>query len=185
MAELALPVPHRFRTGSAPVPHRCRRRSAANPHGYLQTIRKAKKNWVFFPSFLVFLCFWGCFHVFGGVFFPEDAAPHIFRRSARDPHCAPHLLRTFAALAPHLCCRTCCRTCAALVPHLCRTCAALVPHLFRSCAALVPHCGRISDPPPCAPANGRPGFPVGFLGGAGGRLPKARRGRVFIVQYYY
>ena len=33
-------------------------------------------------------------------------------------------------------------------------------------------------PPPCAPANGRPGFPFGFLG-AGGRLPKARRGRVF------
>ena len=32
--------------------------------------------------------------------------------------------------------------------------------------------------------NGRPGFPFGFLG-AGGRLPKARRGRVFIVQYYY
>jgi hypothetical protein len=30
---------------------------------------------------------------------------------------------------------------------------------------------------------GRPGFPFGFLG-AGGRLPKARRGRVFIVQYY-
>ena len=43
--------------------------------------------------------------------------------------------------------------------------------------------GRI-DPPPCAPTNGRPGFPFGFLG-AGGRLPKARRGRVFIVQYYY
>ena len=36
------------------------------------------------------------------------------------------------------------------------------------------------DPPPCAPKNGRPGFPFGFLG-AGGRLPKARRGRVFIV----
>ena len=30
-------------------------------------------------------------------------------------------------------------------------------------------------PTPCAPANGRPGFPFGFLG-AGGRLPKARRG---------
>ena len=26
--------------------------------------------------------------------------------------------------------------------------------------------------------NGRPGFPFGFLGGAGGRFPKARRGRV-------
>ena len=39
-------------------------------------------------------------------------------------------------------------------------------------------------PPPCAPTNGRPGFSFGFLG-AGGRLPKARRGRVFIVQYYY
>ena len=36
-------------------------------------------------------------------------------------------------------------------------------------------------PPPCAPTNGRPGFPFGFLG-AGGRLPKARRGRVFIEQ---
>ena len=35
-------------------------------------------------------------------------------------------------------------------------------------------------PPPCAPANGRPGFPFGFLG-AGGRLPKARRGRIFIA----
>ena len=29
---------------------------------------------------------------------------------------------------------------------------------------------------------GRPGFPFGFLG-AGGRLPKARRGRFFIVQF--
>ena len=37
-----------------------------------------------------------------------------------------------------------------------------------------------SGPPPCAPTNGRPGFPFGFLG-AGGRLPKARRGRVFIA----
>ena len=36
--------------------------------------------------------------------------------------------------------------------------------------------------PPCAPTNGRPGFPFGFLG-AGGRLPKARRGRVFIVKF--
>ena len=34
-----------------------------------------------------------------------------------------------------------------------------------------------SDPPPCTPANGRLGFPFGFLG-AGGRLLKARRGRV-------
>ena len=39
---------------------------------------------------------------------------------------------------------------------------------------------RHTDPPPCAPTNGRPGFPFGFLG-AGGRLPKARRGRFFIV----
>ena len=31
-------------------------------------------------------------------------------------------------------------------------------------------------------ANDRPGFPFGFLG-AGGRLPKARRGRVCIVQF--
>ena len=38
----------------------------------------------------------------------------------------------------------------------------------------------LDDPPPCAPTNGRPGFPFGFLG-AGGRLPKARRRRVFIV----
>ena len=30
----------------------------------------------------------------------------------------------------------------------------------------------------------RPGFPFGFLG-AGGRLPKARRGRVFVARYYY
>ena len=36
----------------------------------------------------------------------------------------------------------------------------------------------MADPPPCAPTNGRPGFPFGFLG-AGGRLPKARRGRFF------
>ena len=35
------------------------------------------------------------------------------------------------------------------------------------------------DPPPCAPTNGRPGFSFGFLG-AGGRLPKARRGRFFL-----
>ena len=34
------------------------------------------------------------------------------------------------------------------------------------------------DPPPCAPTNGRLGFPFGFPG-AGGRLPKARRGRFF------
>ena len=33
-----------------------------------------------------------------------------------------------------------------------------------------------SGHPPRAPTNGRPGFPFGFLG-AGGRLPKARRGR--------
>ena len=32
--------------------------------------------------------------------------------------------------------------------------------------------------PPRAPANGRPGFSFGFMG-AGGRLPKARRGRVW------
>ena len=31
---------------------------------------------------------------------------------------------------------------------------------------------------------GRPGFPFAFLG-AGGRLPKARRGRVFIVQFFF
>ena len=41
-----------------------------------------------------------------------------------------------------------------------------------------------ADPPPCAPTNGRPGFPFGFLG-AGGRLPKARRGQVFIVQFFF
>ena len=40
----------------------------------------------------------------------------------------------------------------------------------------------IAGPPPCAPTNGRPGFPLGFLG-AGGRFPKARRGRVFIAQF--
>ena len=37
-----------------------------------------------------------------------------------------------------------------------------------------------SDPPPRAPTICRPGFPFGFLG-AGGRLPKERRGRVFIA----
>ena len=41
-----------------------------------------------------------------------------------------------------------------------------------------------SDPPPCALTNGRPGFPFGCLG-AGGRLPKARRGRVLILQCHY
>ena len=35
-----------------------------------------------------------------------------------------------------------------------------------------------NGPPPCAPANGRPGFPFCFVG-AGGRLPKGRRGRFF------
>ena len=40
-------------------------------------------------------------------------------------------------------------------------------------------------PPPCAPTNGRPGFPFGFLGAGGGRLPKARRGRVFVVQFFF
>ena len=35
-----------------------------------------------------------------------------------------------------------------------------------------------TDPPPRAPTNGRLGFPFGSLG-AGGRLPKARRGRFF------
>ena len=47
-------------------------------------------------------------------------------------------------------------------------------------ACLLPVVG----PPTCAPTNGRPGFPFGFLG-AGGRLPKARRGRVFIVQFFF
>ena len=111
---------HWFRTGSAPVPHRCRRSSAANPHGHLQTARKAKKNWVFFPSFLVFLCFWGCFLCFlGGVFARRRRAAHLPAFRTRSPLCS--------TLAPHLC-----RTCAALVPHLCRTCAALVPHLCRT-----------------------------------------------------
>ena len=31
-----------------------------------------------------------------------------------------------------------------------------------------------ADPPPRAPMNGRPGFPFGFLGAGGGRLPKAK-----------
>ena len=44
------------------------------------------------------------------------------------------------------------------------------------------HVHREADPPLCAPTNGRPDFPFGFLG-AGGRLPKARRGRFYIVQY--
>ena len=34
------------------------------------------------------------------------------------------------------------------------------------------------------PTNGRPGFPFGFLG-AGGRLPKERRGLVFIAKCHY
>ena len=44
--------------------------------------------------------------------------------------------------------------------------------------------GRGVDPPPCAPTNGWPGFPFGFLG-AGGRLPKARRGWVFVVKFSF
>ena len=171
-APRSAPVPHRCRTGAAPVPHRCRRRSAANPHGYLQTARKAKKNWVFFSVFFgvfvllgVFLCF------LGGVFARRRRAAHLpaFRtRSALCSALAPHLLRTCAALVPHLC-----RTCSALVPHLCRTCAALVPHLCRTCAALVPHCGLWADlrrgalcrrPPPAAippPTRAEPGH-AGF-----------------------
>ena len=39
-------------------------------------------------------------------------------------------------------------------------------------------------PPPCAPTNGRPGFPYGFLY-SGGRLPKARHGRFLIVQFFF
>ena len=102
--------PHRCRTGAAPVPHRCRRRSAANPHGYPQTARKAKKKLgVPPPVFFGVVVLLGVFLCFLGVFLPEDAAPHIRRRFARDPHCAPHLLRTCSALAKHLC-----RTCAAL-----------------------------------------------------------------------
>ena len=135
------PVPHRSRTGPAPVPHRPRRRSAANPHGYLQTARKAKKNWVFSSVFFGVFVLLGMFLCFvWGVFVRRRRAAHLFRPSARDPHCSPHLLRTCAALVPHLC-----RTCAALVPNLCRTCAALVPHLCRTCAALVPHLCRTSD----------------------------------------
>ena len=42
----------------------------------------------------------------------------------------------------------------------------------------------VPGPPPCAPTNGRPGFAFGFLG-AGGRLPKARRGRVFVAQFFF
>ena len=64
----------------------------------------------------IFFRFFGCFCAFGGVlmfflgyFLPEDAAPHIRRRSA-----------------------LCSALCSALAPHLCRTCAALVPHLFRT-----------------------------------------------------
>ena len=47
-------------------------------------------------------------------------------------------------------------------------------------AVMAERLALLRDPPPCAPTNGRPGFPFGFLG-AGGRLPKARRGRFFIV----
>ena len=39
-------------------------------------------------------------------------------------------------------------------------------------------------PPPCAPTNGRPGFPFGFLGDSG-RLQKAQRGRFFIAQFFF
>ena len=43
------------------------------------------------------------------------------------------------------------------------------------------HPGR---PPPRAPTNGRPGFPLGLLG-AGGRLPKVRRGRVLCLIHHH
>ena len=135
------PVPNRCRTGAAPVPHRCRTGAAPVPPPFRSESARVPANspegdtkFGSFSSFLVFFVLLGVYLCFGGVFLPEDAAPHIFRRSARDPHCAPHLLRTCAELVPHLC-----RTCAALVPHLCRTCAALVPHL---CRTLVPHLCR-------------------------------------------
>ena len=41
-----------------------------------------------------------------------------------------------------------------------------------------------SLPRPRAPANGWPGFPFGFLG-AGSRLPKARRGRVYCAIHHH
>ena len=153
--------PHRCRTGAAPVPHRCRRRSAADPHGYPQTARKAKNKVVFFPSFLVFLCFWGCFCVFWGGFCQKTprrtsaGVPHAIRTVLRTcPALAPHLLRACAALVPHLC-----RTCAALVshsalvPNLCRTCAALVPHLFRTCVEMLADLRRGVLCPPAPPRN--------------------------------
>ena len=50
--------------------------------------------------------FGGVFVFWGGVFARRRRAAHppaFHRRSARDPHFAPHLCRTCAALVPHLC----------------------------------------------------------------------------------
>ena len=53
----------------------------------------------------------------------------------------------------------------------------------RNLAARTP-AAATDSPLMCAPANGRPGFPFGFVG-AGGRLPKARRGRLLIGKFSF
>jgi hypothetical protein len=60
----------------------------------------------------------------------------------------------------------------------------LVPLCTRNNGVAAPGFYSLPGPPPCAPTNGRPGFSFDLLG-AGGRLPKARRGRVFIVQFFF
>ena len=42
-----------------------------------------------------------------------------------------------------------------------------------------------NGPPPRTPANGRPGLPFGFVGAAGGRLPKERRWRVYCATHHH
>ena len=144
-------VPHAIRTGAAPVPqpvpHRCRTGAAPAPPPFRSGSARAlanspegeKKIGYFFRLFWCFCAFGGVFMFFGGCFCQKMPR----RTSAGVPHAIRTVLRTGAALVPHLC-----RACAALVPYLCRTCAALVPHLCRTCAALVPHCGRICGAAP-------------------------------------
>ena len=60
----------------------------------------------------------------------------------------------------------------------------LVPLCTRNNCVAAPGFYYLPGPPSCAPTNGRPGFAFGLLC-AGGRLPKARRGRGFIAQFFF
>ena len=156
------PVPHRFRTGAAPVPppfRSLRHGFAADPHGYPLISFLLGKVRVYFRRrsrrfYFIFIAVLGDCEVkkpFLVVLGRRHRAAHppAFRtRSVRDPHCDPHLIRTWSELVPNLFCIFSAlvphlfRTCAELVPDLFRTCAALLPHLFRTFAALVPHLFR-------------------------------------------